>query len=84
MVHGRCRHPHNAQEALELAERLNREMIGPAYSLASFAASMQGDMEKAFELSDRASATWIPERGTRRWPCTWTSVVSIITGPATT
>jgi tetratricopeptide (TPR) repeat protein len=53
----------NAQEALELAERLNdQEMIGRAYSLASFAASMQGDMEKAFELSDRASATWIPER----------------------
>jgi class 3 adenylate cyclase/tetratricopeptide (TPR) repeat protein/ABC-type oligopeptide transport system ATPase subunit len=52
-----------AQEALELAERLNdREMIGPAYSLASFAASMQGDMEKAFELSDRATATWVPER----------------------
>ena len=53
----------NAQEALELAEQLNdREMIGPAYSLASFAASMQGDMDKAFELSDRASATWVPER----------------------
>jgi class 3 adenylate cyclase/tetratricopeptide (TPR) repeat protein len=52
-----------AHEALELAERLNdREMIGQAYSLASFAASMQGDMEKAFELSDRASATWVPER----------------------
>jgi tetratricopeptide (TPR) repeat protein len=53
----------NAQEALELAERLNdREMIGRAYSLASFAASMQGDMDKAFELSDRASAMWVPGR----------------------
>src|SRR5215211_4683798 len=53
----------NAQEALELTERLNdREMIGRAYSLASFAASMQGDMEKAFELSDRASAKWVPGR----------------------
>ena len=52
-----------AQEALELAERLNdREMIGPAYSMASFAASMQGDLEKAFELSDRASAAWVPGR----------------------
>lgn len=53
----------NAQEALELAGRLNdQEMIGRAYSLASFAASMQGDMDKAFELSDRASAMWVPDR----------------------
>jgi class 3 adenylate cyclase/tetratricopeptide (TPR) repeat protein len=52
-----------AQEALELAKRLNdQEMIGPAYSLASFAASMQGDLEKAFELSDRAAATWVSGR----------------------
>jgi class 3 adenylate cyclase/tetratricopeptide (TPR) repeat protein len=55
----------NANEALELAERLDdREMVGRAYSLASMAASMQGDLEKAFGLSDRALATWVPERRT--------------------
>src|SRR5215212_6862976 len=52
-----------AQKAQKLAERLkNREMSCRAYSLASFAASMQGDMDTAFDLSDQASAMWLPER----------------------
>jgi class 3 adenylate cyclase/tetratricopeptide (TPR) repeat protein len=55
-----------AAEAVELAERSDDpEMLGPALSLASFAKSMEGGMDEAFALSDRADETWVP--GTHAW-----------------
>jgi tetratricopeptide (TPR) repeat protein len=54
-----------SQEAFHLAQSLSaEEFIGPALALQSLASSMAGNMNTAFELSERALATWIPD--TRR------------------
>jgi class 3 adenylate cyclase/tetratricopeptide (TPR) repeat protein len=54
-----------SQEAFDLAQSLSiEEFIGPALALQGLASSMAGHMNRAFELGERALASWIP--GTRQ------------------
>jgi tetratricopeptide (TPR) repeat protein len=50
-----------AQEAVALAEQLDdKEFLGPATALQSNATSMEGRLEEAFELNERAFDLWQP------------------------